>query len=63
MSFYFPKVFACNLCISYLIYSETGVAHSMHNGMAIQGVKYIEALVNELIHLVFVNYLPSAQLF
>ena len=32
----------------------------MHNGMAIQGVKYIEALVNELIHLVFVNYLPSA---
>ena len=58
-----PKVFACNLCISCLIYSETGVAHSMHNGMAIQGVKYIEALVNELIHLVFVNYLPSAQLF
>ena len=60
MSFYFLKVFACNLCISCLIYSETGVAH---NGMAIQGVKYIEALVNELIYLVFVNYLPSARLF
>ena len=55
-----PKVFAC---ISCLIYSETGVAHSMHNGMAIQGVKYMEALVNELIHLVFVNYLHSARLF
>lgn len=55
-----PKVFAC---ISCLIYSETGVAHSVHNGMAIQGVKYIEALVNELIHLVFVNYLHSARLF
>ena len=58
-----PKIFACNLCISCLIYSETGVAHSMHNGTAIQGVKYIEALVNELIHLVFVNYLHSARLF
>ena len=55
MSFYFPKVFACNLCISCLIYSETGVAHSVHNGMAIQGIKYIKALVNELINLVFVN--------
>ena len=63
MSFYFPKVFACNLCISCLIYSETDVAYSVHNGMAIQGVKYIEALVNELIHLVFVNYLHSARLF
>ena len=55
MSLYFPKVFSCNLCISRLIYSETGVAHSVHNGMAIQGIKYIKALVNELIHLVFVN--------
>ena len=63
MSLYFPKVFACNLCISCLIYSETVMAHSMHNGMAFQGVKYIEALVNELIHLVFVNYLHSARLF
>ena len=33
MSFYFPKVFAWNLCISCLIYSENSVAHSMHNGM------------------------------
>ena len=63
MSLYFPKVFTCNLCISCLIYRETHVAHSVHNGMAIQGVKYMEALVNELIHLVFVNYLHSARLF